>query len=150
MTLSQEGERAGTSAPREVEPGDGAGGRGLGTARRVLVVDDEFTIRMLITEVLSDIGVEAIEAADGQTALSLLAQGDRIDLLVTDMGLPGGMSGRDLAEAARGLRPEIEVLFITGYADGAERGVSVPRAHMLVKPFSMDALAMKVQAILTV
>jgi PAS domain S-box-containing protein len=85
----------------------------------VLVVDDEPTIRMLAAEVLEDLGYSAIEAADGAAGLKILESGERIDLLVTDVGLPGGMNGRQLAEAARVARPHLKVLFITGYAENA-------------------------------
>ncbi|MDB5963932.1 MAG: domain S-box protein, partial [Polaromonas sp.] len=84
----------------------------------VLVVDDEPTVRMLVTEVLGDLGYTAIEAADGPAGLKVLQSNARIDLLVTDVGLPG-MNGRQLADAGRGTRPGLKVLFITGYAENA-------------------------------
>ncbi len=71
----------------------------------VLVVDDEPTVRMLVTEVLEDLGYTAIEAADGAAGLKVLQSDVRIDLLVTDVGLPGGMNGRQVADAARVARP---------------------------------------------
>lgn len=140
--------QAGMTAP--AAPDDSSSPDGQQPAaplRRVLVVDDEFTIRMLITEVLTDVGYETIEAADGPSALAVLTGDEAVDLLVTDMGLPGGMSGRELAEAARRQRPGLSVLFITGYADGSV--LPGTGAHVLVKPFSMEALAMKVDAILS-
>ncbi len=85
----------------------------------VLVVDDEPTVRMLITEVLQDLGYTAIEAADGASGLEVLQSDVRLDLLVTDVGLPGGMNGRQVADAARVTRPDLKVLFITGYAENA-------------------------------
>ena len=85
----------------------------------VLVVDDEPTVRMLVGEVLEDLGYTAIEAADGSAGLKALQSDLRIDLLVTDVGLPGGMNGRQLADAARLSRPGLKVLFITGYAENA-------------------------------
>jgi len=85
----------------------------------VLVVDDEPTVRMLVTEVLEDLGYTAIEAADGPAGLKVLRSDVRIDLLVTGVGLPGGMNGRQVADAGRAVRPELRVLFITGYAENA-------------------------------
>lgn len=85
----------------------------------VLIVDDEPTVRMLVTEVLSDLGYTAIEAADSQAGLKIMQSDVRIDLLVTDVGLPGGMNGRQMADAARGTRPDLKVLFITGYAENS-------------------------------
>lgn len=85
----------------------------------VLVVDDEATVRMLVAEVLEDLGYTAIEAADGAAGLKVLRSDARLDLLVTDVGLPGGMNGRQLADAARMARSDLKVLFITGYAENA-------------------------------
>ncbi len=109
----------------------------------VLVVDDEPTIRMLVTEVLEDLGYIAIEAADGAGGLRVLQSNTRIDLLVTDVGLPGGMNGRQLAEAARTSRPRLKILFITGYAEDAVLSHENLDAgmHVLTKPFAMEALA---------
>ncbi len=124
-------------APRQAPAGDG------GT---VLVVDDEAAVRMLVAEVLGDLGYDVIEAADAVAALPVLRGGRRIDLLVTDVGLPGGMNGRQLADAARVLRPGLKVLFITGYAEHAVTGADQPHAGMqvLAKPFAIEALARRV------
>ncbi len=109
----------------------------------VLVVDDEPTVRMLVTEVLGDLGYTAIEAADGPAGLRVLQSNARIDLLVTDVGLPGGMNGRQMADAARERRPGLRVLFITGYAENAvlNHGHLDPGMHVMTKPFAMEALA---------
>ena len=85
----------------------------------VLVVDDEPSVRMLVTDVLGDLGYVAIEAADSVAGLKVLESNTRIDLLVTDVGLPGGMNGRQMADAARVRRPDLKVLFVTGYAENA-------------------------------
>ena len=116
----------------------------------VLVVDDEQTVRMLVTEVLNDLGYNALEAPDGASALDTLRTGARVDLLVTDVGLPGGMSGRQLAEAGRALRPELSVLFITGYAENAVLGPGPadPGTQVMTKPFSMEALASRIKTLL--
>ncbi|UAK23131.1 hybrid sensor histidine kinase/response regulator [Sphingomonas nostoxanthinifaciens] len=116
----------------------------------ILVVDDEPTIRHLIDEVLEDAGYTVIGAADGAAGLKVLQSGARIELLITDVGLPNGMNGRQVADAARALRPNLKVLFITGYAENAAvgNGHLEPGMELLTKPFSMEALAVKVAAIL--
>ena len=109
----------------------------------VLVVDDEPTIRMLVTEALNELGYDALEAGDGAAGLQILRSDLRIDLLVTDVGLPGGMNGRQLADAARALRPGLKTLFITGYADKAAVGGGTLEQgmHLLTKPFALEGLA---------
>jgi CheY-like chemotaxis protein len=116
----------------------------------VLVVDDEPTVRMLVTEVLEELGYRAIEAADGAAGLKVLQSDMRIDLLVTDVGLPGGMNGRQVADAGRALRPGLRVLFITGYAENAAvgNGHLDPGMQVLTKPFSMDTLASRVKLLI--
>lgn len=116
----------------------------------VLVIDDEPSIRMLITDVLEEAGFSSIEAGDGPAGLKVLQGSTRIDLLITDVGLPGGMNGRQVADAARALRPDLKVLFITGYAENAavgnghlDRGMAV-----LTKPFAMEALRAKIAEII--
>lgn len=110
----------------------------------VLVVEDEVLVQMLVLEVLDDLGVEALEANDGPSALEILQSDLRIALLVTDVGLPG-MNGRQLAEAARGMRPELKVLYVTGYADKAATGeFDGEGMDMITKPFSLEALSSKV------
>jgi PAS domain S-box-containing protein len=113
----------------------------------VLVVDDEPTVRMLVTDVLEELGYSAIEAADSATGLKILQSDARIDLLVTDVGLPGGMNGRQMADAARVARPGLRVLFITGYADNAAvgNGHLDPGMSVLTKPFPMEALATRIR-----
>ncbi|MCJ2054107.1 ATP-binding protein [Methylobacterium sp. J-070] len=113
----------------------------------VLIVDDEPTVRMLVTEVLEDLGYTAIEAADGATGLKVLRSDVRIDLLVTDVGLPGGMNGRQMADAGRVVRPGLKVMFITGYAENAivGNGHLEPGMAVLTKPFVMEALASRIK-----
>ncbi|WP_202910807.1 ATP-binding protein [Teichococcus vastitatis] len=116
----------------------------------VLVVDDEPTVRMLISEVLEDLGYAAIEALDGPAALKVLQSARRIDLLVTDVGLPGGMNGRQVADAARVARPDLKVLFITGYAENAvlSHGHLGPGMHVLTKPFTLEALGSRIRKLI--
>jgi PAS domain S-box-containing protein len=121
-----------------------------GTGETVLIVDDEPTIRMLVTEVLEDLGYSAIEAAESVSALKVLRSDVRIDLLITDVGLPGGMNGRQMVDVAREARPGLKVLFITGYAENAAIGRAPlePGMHVLTKPFPMDRLASRIKAII--
>ena len=117
----------------------------------VLVVDDEPTVRMLVTEVLQELGYTAIEAADGAGGLRVLQSDVRIDLLVTDVGLPGALNGRQVADAARVTRPDLKVLFITGYAESAvfSHGHLDPGVQILTKPFAMEALASRIGKMIT-
>ena len=116
----------------------------------ILVVDDEATIRHLIDEVLDEVGYTVIGAADGAAGLKVLQSGARIELLITDVGLPNGMNGRQLADAARELRPDLNILFITGYAENAAVGYGYlePGMELLTKPFSLDDLTRKVSDML--
>ena len=102
---------------------------------------------MLVTEILEDLGYTAIEAADGAEGLKVLQSDARIDLLVTDVGLPGGMNGRQLADAGRALRQRLQVLFITGYAENAVIGDGhlEPGMHVLTKPFAIETLASRIR-----
>ena len=117
----------------------------------VLVVDDEPSVRMLVMEVLEELGYAAIEAADGPAGLRVLQSDMRIDLLVTDVGLPGGMNGRQMADAARATRPALNVLFITGYAENAiiGNGHLEPGMHVLTKPFALETLAARIKELIT-
>ena len=119
----------------------------VGDGEVVLVIDDEPTIRMVIADLLEEAGYAGIEASDGPSGLRILQSPVRIDLLITDVGLPGGMNGRQVADAARVARPNLKVLFITGYAENAvvgnghlDRGMAV-----VTKPFAMDDLARKIR-----
>ena len=115
----------------------------------VLVVEDEPVIRDLIVEVLQDLGYRALEAADGPSGLKVLQSRKRIDLLVTDVGLPG-LNGRQLADYARERRPTLKVLFITGYAENATiaNGFLDPGMAMITKPFAVEALASKIRSMI--
>ena len=133
----------------EAEVGTVAGLAPKGSAV-VLVVEDELPIRMVIADLLSDLGYTVLQAGDGRSGLRVLEAGTLVDLLITDVGLPGGTNGRQLADAARQHRPDLKVLFITGYAESAavrngpmEKGIQV-----MTKPFALEALAAKIQGIL--
>lgn len=116
----------------------------------VLVVDDEPTVRMLIGDTLNELGYTWIEAADAVSGLKVLQSDAKIDLLITDVGLPGGMNGKDMAEQAREKRPDLKVLFITGYAQNAaiSNGRLDPGMHVLSKPFAMEKLASRIRQII--
>ena len=116
----------------------------------VMVVDDEPTVRMLVAEILHELGYQCIEAADGASGLKLLQSDARIDLLVSDVGLPGGMNGRQMADAARIDRPDLKVLFITGYAENAVvgNGQLDPGMHVMTKPFAMEALGTRIRELI--
>jgi len=140
----------GDAAPEEEQPQLAEAAR-AGAGETVLVVDDEPTVRMLVTEVLEELGYSAIEAADGASGLQILQSDLRIDLLITDVGLPGGVNGRQMADAARLKRPKLQVLFITGYAENAAvgNGHLEPGMHVLTKPFALDKLAARIKSIIT-
>ncbi|MDB5469018.1 MAG: hybrid sensor histidine kinase/response regulator [Caulobacter sp.] len=131
----------------EVVGGPEAPAPGHGDGETVLVIDDEPAIRALIVEVLQDSGYIAIEAADGPGGLKVLESGARIDLLITDVGLPGGMNGRQVADAARVGRPDLKVLFITGFAETAAVGAGhlAPGMEVMTKPFAMAALGSRIR-----
>jgi PAS domain S-box-containing protein len=112
----------------------------------VLVVEDEAIVRGLIVEVLGELGYRVIEVADGPSALTILESDKHIDLLVTDIGLPG-LNGRQVADAARVRRPGLKTLFMTGYAETAAgaSGFLEPGMEMMTKPFAMDVLSKRIR-----
>lgn len=116
----------------------------------VLVVDDEPTVRLLVADTLRDLGYTVIEAVDGNAGLQILRSNTGLDLLITDVGLPGGLNGRQMADAGRLLRPDLKTLFITGYAENAVFGEGRLEANMqiLTKPFAVDVLAVRIREML--
>ena len=130
-----EAERAGLTEAHRSEDGE-----------VVLVVEDELAVRDLVIDVLQDLGYRAIEASDGPAGLKLLQSDLRLDLLITDVGLPG-LNGRQLADAARRHRPDLKVLFMTGYAENATiaNGFLDPGMQMITKPFAIEALATRIR-----
>jgi len=118
--------------------------------KTVLVVDDEPTVRMLVIDILEEQGFATLEAGDSSAGLKILQSETPIDLLVTDVGLPGGINGRQMADAGRALRPGLKVLFITGYAENAifGNGVLEPGMMVVTKPFSMDAMQARIRSML--
>ncbi|WP_263290196.1 ATP-binding protein [Pseudomonas sp. GL-RE-19] len=116
----------------------------------VLIVEDDPAVRVLVSTVLSDLGYAFVEACDGDSAVPILDSAQRIDLLISDVGLPG-MNGRQLAEIGRQLRPDLRVLFITGYAEHAavRGGFLDPGMQLITKPFTFDLLTAKVREMIS-
>jgi signal transduction histidine kinase/CheY-like chemotaxis protein len=139
-----------TVAPSTDEPSQHEPLAHVAGGETVLIVDDEPSVRALMAEVLTDQGYCVLEADTGAVALQILQTRQTIDLLVSDVGLPGGMNGRQLADAARSLRPDLKVLFVTGYAENAALGNGrlAPGMHVLTKPFSIPALSERVKGLL--
>jgi len=127
-----------------------AGAPAARTGETVLVVEDEPVVRGVLIEVLHDLGYHALEAVDGREALGLLRGHWQLDLLITDVGLPGGMNGRQLADLAREQRPGLKVLFVTGYADaaGLSGDVLEPGMALIAKPFETGSLARRIRALI--
>ncbi|WP_454716668.1 ATP-binding protein [Caulobacter segnis] len=138
-----EDEVAPISQARAPAAADGAG-------RTVLLVEDESAVRSLVREVLEELGYRAIEVAEPQSAITVLNSAEPIHLMISDVGLPG-MNGRQLAEVARDARPDLAILFITGYAENAaiRAGFLGSNMQMISKPFSLDVLAAKIGEMMT-
>jgi len=112
----------------------------------VLIVEDDPAVRVLVSQVLSELGYAFVEAGDADSALPIIESSQRIDLMISDVGLPG-MNGRQLAEIGRQIRPDLKVLFITGYAEHAavRGGFLDPGMQLITKPFTFDLLTAKVR-----
>ncbi|KIL03372.1 PAS domain-containing protein [Stutzerimonas stutzeri] len=115
----------------------------------VLVIEDEVAVRMLVIEVLRELGYQVLEASDAPSAMPFIESDRRIDLVVSDVGLPG-LNGRQLADLARQHRPTLKVLFITGYVPSAEqrKDFLAPGMDMLAKPFNIDELASRIRQLI--
>jgi PAS domain S-box-containing protein len=116
----------------------------------IMVVDDEPLVRMIVVEQLLELGYAVLEAEDAPSALRVLTTDRTISLLVTDVGLPGGMNGRQLADAAREKRPDMQVLFITGYAENAvlNHGHLDHGMHVMTKPFAVEDFARRIDSLI--
>ena len=120
-----------------------------GRGETILVVEDDTTVRLIISAVLEELGYSVLLATDARPAIPLLQSDRRIDLMISDVVLPH-INGRKLAEIARASRPDLKVLFVSGYAEHATaRGDFLdPGMDMLTKPFALDALGAKVRAMI--
>jgi PAS domain S-box-containing protein len=119
------------------------------TGETVLLVDDELVVRQVMIELLTDLGYTVPEAIDGRSALSRAEKLEHIDLLVTDIGLPGGLDGQQLAALLRVRHPQLKVLFITGFAKNLQLNENAkPATHVLAKPFSINDFSERIRAIL--
>lgn len=122
------------------------------TGRKILLVDDEPLIRMVAAEQLEELGYVVLQAGDAREAIQILETASALDLLLTDVGLPNGMNGRQLADAARVSRPYLPVLFVTGFAENAvlNHGHLEPGMQVMTKPFDMETLARRVRELIEI
>ena len=120
-----------------------------GSGETVLLVEDDNTVRLLVSEVLTELGYHFVEKSDALGAIPILQSAQPIDLLITDVGLPV-MNGRQLAEIARQHRPGLKILFITGYAANAAKRSEFlePGMDLMTKPFTFDALSQKIRQLI--
>ncbi len=134
----------------DVAASDAPGAADTGEGEVILIIDDEPIVRMLLVEIVEEAGYTAIEAEDGPSGLKILQSDQKIDLLITDVGLPGGINGRQVADAARMTRPDLKVIFVTGYAENAVvgNGILAPGMTIVTKPFVMQDLARKIQSMI--
>jgi CheY-like chemotaxis protein len=137
------------SGAQQAEPQESArvipGGR-----ETVLVVEDDAQVRRLTASRLEDLGYRVVQCADGARALQVIESAQSVDLLFSDVVMPGGLNGRELAEAARQRRPNLRILLTSGYADGAlaERAANSATFSILTKPYTKRALAERIRAAL--
>jgi signal transduction histidine kinase/ActR/RegA family two-component response regulator len=139
-------EEARTEAPAPIVPAT----RQPGSRETILVVEDDEEVRRSSVEALREMEYEVLEAGDAMDGVRLIVDRGGIDLLFTDVGLPGGVNGRALADAARSAQPGLKVLFTTGYTRNAilHDGLLDHGVHFIAKPFSLDALAAKIREVL--
>lgn len=119
-------------------------------AEAVLVVEDDADLRHLVVELLYELEYQVFDAPDGTSALKILEQNAQIDLLLSDVVLPGGMLGPDIAAAALRARPDLKVMYMSGYTDGAEVGTigSDTDIELIRKPFKLADLGHRLRRVL--
>ncbi len=140
---------AGPAEPSVSAPVGHAASAAPGRGHTALIIDDEPTVRMLAREVLGEFGFTALEGETAAEAIGALEANPKIDLLITDVGLPGGLNGRQLAASARRLRPDLRVLFITGYTSDSRFVEDLgPHTQLLTKPFSLEDLSLQIAALM--
>jgi CheY-like chemotaxis protein len=138
-----------TGAPAAIELGPDEAGGYRGRGETVLVVEDDARVRRVATARLRDLGYRVLEADNGPSALEIVRQGEKIDLVFTDMVMSGGMNGAQLAQAVREIRPEVPILFTSGYAGpDLVAQTTIDAAAWLKKPYAAIDLARKLQEIL--
>jgi signal transduction histidine kinase/ActR/RegA family two-component response regulator len=140
--------RHGNPAAEMVRRGNDIQPEQAAAPRIVLLVEDEADVRATAAELLGELGHQVLEAVDGPSALRLLTRTAHVDLLVTDVGLPNGLNGLQVADAAREHWPDLPVLFITGYVDDALNAELAPGMQVIGKPFRLDVLAARIAAML--
>ncbi|RZF66540.1 response regulator [Sphingomonas populi] len=140
----------GDEAPSEPEPTTASQTLRTAAEKTVLIVDDEPSVRMLVVDALEELGYACAEAATGAEGIEILRGAGHIDLLITDVGLPGGMNGREVAERAREVVADLRILFITGYAENAvlNHGHIGHGMEVLTKPFAVNDLIARVDRLL--
>jgi PAS domain S-box-containing protein len=132
-----------------LQPGNVTAQFAHGARETVLVVEDDPVVRLLVVDVLGELGYRTLEAESGDAALPIIESSTRIDLLLSDVGLPG-INGRELAHIARQHRPDLRVLLMTGYAEDAavRAGCLEPGMEMMTKPFALDSLTQRIQQLI--
>jgi PAS domain S-box-containing protein len=120
------------------------------TPKKILIVDDDDSVREVVSEQLTSLGYDAIQASNGPEALEVLARVPDVDLLFTDIVMSGGLNGREVAEEARKMCPGLSVLFTSGYFEGAlvRDGALESGVRLLVKPYRKSELAKKIVEVL--
>jgi PAS domain S-box-containing protein len=118
--------------------------------KKILLVDDDAAVRNAAVDLLGSLGYEVLVASSGDEALDMLTRIDDIDVLFTDVVMPGGMGGGEVAEKAQALRPDLKFLFASGYFEPAlvREGTIAARTHFLVKPYRKKELALKMEQVL--
>ena len=122
--------------------------RGADTREQILVLDDDEMVREVAVRQLTSLGYRVVSASTGTEALEVLARVGDIDLLFSDLVMPGEMGGREVAEKARRIRPGLKVLFSSGYADDSQADDGAENLPLIVKPYRKKDLAEKIQEVL--
>jgi len=145
LYLPRQGAGQAVAVARKAAPSENPRG-----GESILVVEDDPLVRNLVAMQLRDLGYRVVEAADGPKARTILDSAQPIDLMLTDVVMPGGMTGRELAELAQRQRPNLKTLYTSGYTADAivHQGKLEPGVHFLSKPFRRQDLAVKVREVL--